>query len=337
MTLGVRSITSLYDYRSSVPQPKDLWLAKNHTEWSRIYMAQQHNYVPRVMDLFVSMSNSLIITEVLDSGLAMKVNFHLIGGLITEYQLCTQAPYAMVQDRGEKYGPDSSLQSRKRELETAIMKFHHVFSSHICASSIGSFIVSYLSMTLNASIKNIEILAGKAGVQESRDMYKLMKDWPETAEAREAIWHAGQVLRLFKLLDRLTSFQIIMAYHAGLVLFVYSVLSCVNGRVPAAQSDSILYLNDTSSAHAEEFIRNGSSEPMLRSDFRGTERINVPLLATKEAVEIISEVILNRSCNNEGLSPRLVNGLVKLLKDLASAIQIIEGNNFLLGLEPGVA
>lgn len=293
-------------------------------------MAQQYNYVPRVMDLFVSMPNMLLITEFLDSGLAMKVSFHLIGGLITEYQLSAQPPYAMV------HVPDST-QSRKRELETAIVNFHHVFSSHICASNIGSFIVSYLSMTLNAPIKNIEILAGKAGEQESRDMYQIMKDWPETAEAREAIWHAGQVLRLFKLLDRLTSFQIIMAYHAGIVLFAYSVLSRVNGRVPAAQTDLILYLNDASSSHVEEFIRNGSSEPMLRSDFRGTERINVSLFATEKAVEIISEVILNRSCNSEGLSPRLVNGLVKLLKDLATAIQIAEDDNSLLSLEPGVA
>ena len=331
MTLGVRALMSLFEYRPSVPQPKDLWLAKSHTEWSRIYIVQQHNYVPRVMDLFIPMPNILLITEFLDSDLAMKVSFHLIGGLITEYQLSTQPPYSMA------HGPDST-QSRKRELETAIMDFHHVFSSHICARNIGPFIVSYLSMMLNAPIRNIEILSGKAGEQEFHDMYQFMKDWPETAEAREAIWHAGQVLRLFKLLDRLKSFQVIMAYHAGIVLFAYSVLSCINGRIPATPTDSILHLNETSSSsHAEEFIRNGSCKPMLRSDFRGTERASVSLLATEEAVQIISEVILNRSCNSEGLSPRLVNGLVNLLKDLASAIQIVECNNFVAGLEPGVA
>lgn len=168
-------------------------------------------------------------------------------------------------------------------------------------------------------------------------MYQIMKDWPETIEAREAIWHAGQVLRLFKLLDRLTSFQIIMVYHAGLVLFAYSILSRVSGRVPvpAAYTDSVLYLNEVSSSDARDFIRNGSSEPMLRSDFRGTERVTTPLLTTEEAVEIISEVVLNRSYNCEGLSPRLVNGLVNLLRDLASAIQIAE-DDLLPGLEAEV-
>ena len=324
---------SLSDYCPSVPQPRDLWLARDHAEWSRIYLVQQHNcnYVPRIMDLFVSIPSIPVITESLDSGLAMKVSFHLIGGLITEYQLSAQQPHAMSQD-----GPDSTL-SRKRELKTVITKFDHVFSSHICAANIGCFIVSYLSMTLNVSIKNIETLAGKAGEQESRDMYKIMKDWPETVEAREAIWHAGQVLRLFKLLDRLTSFQIIMVYHAGLVLFAYSILSRVRGRVPVpvAYTDSAVCLNDVSSSDAGEFIRNGCSQPMLRSDFRGTQRVTTPLLTTEDAVEIISEVVLNRSYNCEGLSPRLVHGLVNLLKDLASAIQVAE-DDFLPGLESGV-
>lgn len=292
-------------------------------------MAQQQNYVPRVKDLFASTPNIPLITGCLDSGVAIKVSFHVIGGLITEYQLSSQPRHAMFRDCGGGYGLDRS-RSRKQELEAAIRNFHHVFNSHICASHIGSFTVSYLSMALNASINNIEILVGKAGEQESRDMYQIMKDWPETIEARVAIWHAGQLLRLFKLLDRLTSFQIIMVYHAGMVLFAYSLLSCVNGRVPA--SDSLFYLNDTPSTPIEEFVRDGSFEPMLRSDFRGTERVSVSLLATEEAVGIISEVILNKSCNCEGLSKRLVDGLVKLLKDLASAIRVVESNHF---HEPG--
>lgn len=159
-------------------------------------------------------------------------------------------------------------------------------------------------------------------------MYRLMKDWPDTTEAREAIWHAGQILRLFKLPDHLTSFQMIMAYHAGLVLFAYSVLSCVRGRLPSALGDSALCPNGVFSPMVEDFIRNGPAEPTLRSDFSGTERVIVSLYATKEAVDIMSEIILNRSCNSDNLSPRLVNGLVKLLQDLASAIQISRNDHF---------
>ncbi|KAF2204854.1 hypothetical protein GQ43DRAFT_109233 [Delitschia confertaspora ATCC 74209] len=322
MTLGIRALTTSSEYRLSAPQPKDLWSARNPAEWKRIYLSQQHNLEPRVMDLLASLPTISVMQGFLDRALAMKLMFHLIGGLITEYH----------QMHGDGISHEST-QSRKRELETAIRNFDHAFSRDICASYIGSFIVSYLSMTLKVSVGNIEVLVGKAGERESREMYRIMKDWPETSEAREAIWHAGQILRLFKLLYRLTSFQIIMAYHAGLVLFAYSVLSCVRGHFPTTQNASELCLNDMQSAHAEEFIRNWSTEPMLRSDFRGTERNVTSLLATKEAVEIMSEIILNKACNCEELSPRLVNGLVKLLKDLASAIQIIGGYPFPPGIQ----
>ncbi|KAH1587095.1 hypothetical protein KXX34_006876, partial [Aspergillus fumigatus] len=314
MTMGVRPTISLSDYRHAVPQPKDLWSARTATDWSHKYMAQQQSYVPRVIDLFVSMPNIPLIAGFLDSGLAMKVSFHLLGGLIIEHHLSTLTPFSMTQT---KSGDERGLESRKRELETAITSFHHVFSANIRASSIEGLIVSYLSMTLSACIKRVETLAGKAGEQESRDAYQDMQGWADTPDARKAIWHAGQVLRHFKSLDRLTSFQIIMVYHAGLVLYAYSVLACVSGRPTAAKSDSICYLNEGPSTQLEEFIRDGSFEPMLRSDSRDTDRASIPLVATKDAVEIISEIILNRACNCEGLSPRLVKGLAKLLQDLA--------------------
>lgn len=336
MTLGIKALTTFSEYRLSAPQPRGLWLARDATEWKRVYLSQQSNFVPRVMDLLSSMPTISAIKGFLDRGLAMKVIFHLIGGLITDYQLSTQA----LQGRSQTYEDGISLEStksRRKELEAAIRSFDEVFSRDICASHIGSFIVSYLSMTLKVSIGNIEILAGKAGEHESQEIYQVMKHWPETTEAREAIWHAGQVLRLLELLDRLTSFQIIMAYHAGLVLFAYSVLSCVHGLFPTSQSESVLCLNNnTTDDHAEEFIHNGSSEPMLQSDFPGTERVTVSLFATKEAMEITSEIILNKSSNHEELSQRLVNGLVKLLKDLASAIQLFRGGPFPPRCETGL-
>ncbi|KAL4892752.1 hypothetical protein BDV59DRAFT_202493 [Aspergillus ambiguus] len=321
MTLGIKASTTFSEYRVSAPLPRDLWLARNPTEWKRIYLSHQPNFIPRVIDLLYSMPTISAVQGFLDRGLAMKLLFHLIGGQITEYHLSAETLQKTNETQKAVIGRDT-LQSRKRDLEITIRAFDQVFSREICASHIGGFLVSYLKMSLKVSIVDIEVLAGKAGEHKSQEIYRVMKEWPETTDAREAIWHAGQILRLFKLLQRLTSFQIIMAYHAGLVLFAYSVLSRVQGRFPAPWSESVLCLNDTSSVHTEGFISSGSFEPILRSDFRGTDRVTAPLLATEEAVDIISEIILNRSCTFEELSPRLVNGLVKLLRDLASAIQI---------------
>lgn len=94
----------------------------------------------------------------------MKVIFHVIGGLI-KYQLSPQ-PVPINHTYEDGMGTEST-KSRKKELQNTIQDFQ-VFSKDICAPNIRSFIVSYLRMTLNASVGSIEVLAGKAGEFESR-------------------------------------------------------------------------------------------------------------------------------------------------------------------------
>lgn len=324
MTLGTRTLTAPSEYRLLSPHPKELWLARNPAEWKRIYLSQRPAYVPRVMELLVS--NPVIQDfhgAFMDRGLALKLNFHTICGSINDFHLSRRDDRDIQSGQNSSTGTSESSKIRRKELEAAIRNFQYAFNRDLGLHYIGTFLMSYLTMSLRASVADIEILVGKAGEHESREMYQHMKDWPNSTDAREAIWHAGQILQLFKLIDRLTSFQIIHSYHACLVLFAYSVLSSVHGRQSKAHIKRTICLNDfASTMQVEEYVHNVSSEPVLKTDFRGTKRATVSLLATKDVIEAASEIILNRACNCEELSPRLVNGLVKLLKELASAIQI---------------
>ncbi|KAI9371328.1 hypothetical protein BJX61DRAFT_543751 [Aspergillus egyptiacus] len=321
MTLRVRAATTFSDYRLLSPHPRELWLAANATEWRQIFLSRPTDYTPKVTDLMTSTPNVIALKGFVDKNLAIKLMFFLLGGWVLDYQLSTHklhGPNRLSQNDNDKL--------RRSELETAIRCFDRLFRTEICHSNIGSFTLSYLLMTLEVSIEEVELLMGKGGEQESHRMYQVMKDWPQTPGAREAIWHAGQILRRFKLLDRLTSFIVMMAYHAGLVLLAFSVLSRARGGGSATKNAAVLYLNGTAMSQAEIFIRDGSAEPMLQGDFRGTERATTSLFATKEVTDVISEIILNRACTCEDLSPRLVNGLVNLLRDLASAMQIFHND-----------
>lgn len=327
MTLGTRALTAPSEYRILSPHPKDLWLARNPTEWKRIYLAQRPAYVPRVMDILLSIPAVRDFQGAfMDEGLAIKLIFHTICGSITEFQLSRRDLRGFYSGQASGITIPESSEIRRKELETAVDNFEDAFNKsnkNIGARYIGTFLVAYLTMSLRVSVADIEVLVGKAGEHESREMYQYMKDWPDSVDAREAIWHAGQILQLVKLIDRLTSFQIIQSYHACLVLFAFSVLSTVHGRHPEERNKSKFCLNELASpSQAHAFIHDTSIEPILKTDHRGTERATVSLLATKEAMEAASEIILNRACSCEELSPRLVNGLVRLLKELASAIQI---------------
>lgn len=325
MTLGIKTSTSFSAYRWPSPQPKSLWLAQSAVEWRRVYPSHSHEYTPRVTDLLSSLPGITIAKGFVDRDLTVKLVFHLLGGLIIDHKSSSQ-----IFARGSIETGPSSVQERERELKSAIRNFDHAFRNDICASNIGSFIVSYLTMTLSVSIEDIEILFGRAGYEESKEISQLMENWVKTAGAREAIWNAGQMLRLIKYLGRLTSFQVVMAYHAGLVLFAYSVLTRGQGQIPSEYGLPNAVLNGGEDGGVDAFIQHGLADPTLQGDFRGTQRMSIPLRDTENLIDIVCEIILNRTCTCEDISPQLVNGLVKLLKAKMSSSRLPPAGSLLL-------
>ena len=316
MTLGTKTSTSISAYRWPTPQPKSLWLARSAVEWRRIYLSHSREYTPQVTDLMSSLPGFTVAKGFEDRNLTIKLVFHLLGGLIADHRLSSQVFAYGSMDKGP-----NSVREREKELKSAIRNFDEAFRSDIYGCNIRSFIVSYLTMTLSVSIENIEILSGRAGFEESQEMFEVMQDWGNTAGAREAIWNAGQMLRLIKHLDRLTSFQVVMAYHAGLVLFAYSVLSRAQRQLPREHGLPEVVLNGTEDDGVGAFIQHGLADPTLQGDFRGTERASIPLHDTDNMIDNVCEIILDRTCTCEHISPQLVNGLVKLLKGkLASVV-----------------
>lgn len=331
MTLNVRPSTTFFEYRLPSPHPRSLWLAKSATQWKELYLLRLPGRTPKVMELLASMPNISAAEGFCDTPHSIKLAFHLLGGMIVDHHLFATGFRSASLSGGENNELES-IRIRRMELKTTIQSFEQAFDRVLGAANIGLFIVSYLSMSLMVSIENIAILAGKEGEEESRRMYQIMKFWPQTPEAREAIWHAGQILRFFTLVECMTSFQIVIAYQAGLALFGYSLLTSIREdaithpqQIPNITTTTdlpILYLNGTSVTQVEAFIHDGSYKPMLQSSCRGADGpASTSLSDGCDVIQTVSEIILDRACNSDGLSPRLVNGLVKLLKDLGAAIR----------------
>lgn len=327
MTLGTRTSTIISEYHLTLPQPKLLWLAQSPREWRQIYLSSFSGRPLQMRNILPSLSVMLEPECFLDKDIALKLVFHIIGGLIVDNRESLQSLSAKVHV-AEGGNEPTSARIRQSELESAIDNFNAVFSKRLCPSNIGSFVVSYLLMALHASIKDIEILVGRKGEQESWEMYQAMKDWPNTPPAREAIWHAGQILRLFKVLDKITSFQVVIIYHAGLVLFAFSALSRIQQQQTVHVGPGLpgLLVNGDSTEEGKRFINEGSAEPMLLVDCRDNDHALISLLNTEAVVKIVSGIILDRACTCEWLSQRTVDGLVKLLTDLGSTVNTCNGD-----------
>ncbi|KFY83901.1 hypothetical protein V498_07877 [Pseudogymnoascus sp. VKM F-4517 (FW-2822)] len=324
MTLNIRPSTPFFEYRLPSPHPRSLWLAKSATEWKQLYLSRIPSRTPKVMELLASMPNISVAEGFSDTPHSVKLAFHLLGGMIVDHHLFATGFRSATLGGGENTELES-IRSRRVELKATIQSFERALIRVVGATDIAPLIVSYLSMRLMVSIENIAILAGKEGEEESRQMYQTMKFWPQTPEAREAIWHAGQILRFLTLVERLTSFQIVIAYQAGLSLFGYSLLTPIRDDAKIYKQQNaidlpILYINGPPVTQVEAFIHDGSYLPMLQNS---CGRIESPAAASLsdgcDIIRTVSVIISDRACKSVGLSPRLVHSLLKLLDDLGAA------------------
>lgn len=327
MTLNIRPSTCLAEYRLPSPHPHDMWLARSAEAWRESYLSfHQPGRTPRVTNLLAGMPTVSIHTGFMDRQHGKKLAFHILGGMIVDHHLLAGGFRSGLDNEDDDSGADESeresseppsVSARRRELSAAISNYETALHGEGFLD-IGSFLVAYLSMSLAVSVEDVEILFGKEGADESQRMRRQMRFWAGTSRGREAAWCAGQALRFFGLLKKVTSFHVVISYQAGLVLLAFAVL-----RNRDNMNASSLCLNSatltTSAAEVQEFAHRGSRTPKLCRLPLDDEYAPVGFEDPREVVDVVADIVLDRTCTCEGLSRRLVDGLLCLLKDLAAA------------------
>jgi hypothetical protein len=63
-------------------------------------------------------------------------------------------------------------------------------------------ILNVLLMNLHVSIDDLQLFAGREGEEQAKKIYPTLQQWVEGRDARQTLWHAGQVLREAMLFPR---------------------------------------------------------------------------------------------------------------------------------------
>jgi hypothetical protein len=171
---------------------------------------------------------------------------------------------------------------------------------------------------LNAPLDDIQLFAGIEGQEEARNAYVGLRDWAKTPSARQALWHAGQILRAAEVLPKalLSNFNAIAVYHAGLILWVYGFLK---RSITAEQGavDTAVILNGDDLLSARKFITLDRGIPAIKSS--GSQ--NPTQLSDVCGVMGSLTQLLRAHHDASEPSPPLVGNLVQLLEGLRSAIR----------------
>jgi hypothetical protein len=189
---------------------------------------------------------------------------------------------------------------------------------------------------LHVSFEDVQLFAGKEGDEEARRAYPLLKQWAETRESRQAVWHAGQVLRAATECHpkQLREFSAVALYHASLAFWAYAVVSRPSKSArrqppPASQHQppvadyERIWLDGEDGPDVQRFIAVGRGMPVIRDGTKGSgaeqEEKYAALSDVKAVMDITITILRQNETSDEKMSPPLVKNLSQLMRDLGNA------------------
>lgn len=167
---------------------------------------------------------------------------------------------------------------------------------------------------------DIQLFAGIEGQEEARNAYPALREWTKTSAARQALWHAGQILRAATSMPKplLCNFNAIALYHAGLILWGYGFLrrSTMDSSYSAGTTQLDVILNGNDPLPAKRFITSNRGIPSILSP---TSQASIRISDVSAIMDTLIHVLQAHHGTSEGSCSPLVGNLVQLLVGLRSA------------------
>lgn len=225
-----------------LPAPASLWRARSAEEWRDQYY--RHRLAGAQLPTFVSsMCDAQIMGAVRDQ-IDLDLTLYLVlmshWCLAWEYTQLSSANNAQASAHLEWAG--TTLAASKCQEITKLMDSFHaaIVEWRVFVPKEVHMISQLLRMNLCVAFEDLQLLAGKEGVEEARRVFPALKLWFRSSECRRAMYHAGQVLRVARRPAGLSpnassiatpdtpwlrDFNAVALYHAGLAFWVYGLLA----------------------------------------------------------------------------------------------------------------
>jgi hypothetical protein len=300
------------------PAHQDLWWAKTATDWKRAWFkhppTQQLGLVDylRVPQEIPSSYDARLPSLIILGGLWGRVSQHL--------------QMRAVSNPGQQLSAAMAL--TQQELLQSLGDFRsNILEAEDTPCSRSTLVLELMHMRIHASLEDIEMFAGRGSQEQAREAMPRLQKWVEGRDSRQAIWHAGQVLRAAATFDRgqICGFYAIAVFHASLVMWAYIVVAETKGGAKQSTSKDPVCLDGPACPAVQRFITLGKGCPSIGSR---TSR-PVPLSKPEAAMSIVMDTLggggdsserrLGESCQP------LVQNLCQLLRDIGRAAAAPKG------------
>lgn len=332
MALLTNPIISYAELAIPFPESPDLWHAEDAEQWKNIYLSRPRPQHHHQLSLVHFLREPIEVPDHYDVHFSRLIILHGIWGMIWQHSQLLTA----VSRPGHA---NAALALRHQDLLQVLQHFRiNLSAGHEAPCPQTSLFLELLPMYLHSSLDEIQLFAGREDLDDARRVLPSLQRWVDSSDSRQAIWHAGQVLRATRGFrpGQLRDFVTIAIYHASLVMWTYSIISqAMDGassrpKFPAAPTAQLpIQLDGPDAIAIQQFIAVGKGIPSVTRLGYGEDAAGagvVPLSDQEAVLDIVLDTLRgNFPCGlEEQAPPPLVENLIQLLRDLGKAARTVE-------------
>ncbi|KAJ0419693.1 hypothetical protein BJY00DRAFT_324227 [Aspergillus carlsbadensis] len=214
-----------------MPDPNHLWFAPTASEWrSRILSRPRLRGQPSLCENVLRL---LTDREMIAGDDPLTLSFFILHGLwamtwehrrLQDLVALTREEHQTTETEPPSLGGGAKIVKTLSRMSACIAELPE--TSMGAKRSEVAFILEFLNLTLHVPLDCLQAFAGKNGAQEAQLVCHLLQEWCPTKQARQAMWHGGQLIRAAKELppEKMRDIKVVLIYQTSLAFWAYGTI-----------------------------------------------------------------------------------------------------------------
>jgi len=223
-----------------------------------------------------------------------------------------------MKERTSQWGNGTMLMSSRHSELTKLLQYFRMSSVEDAKVTL---ILELLLMHLHLSLDDVHLFAGVEGEEEARRVYPSLVTWTKTTTSRQALWHAGQVIRAARTLrlGLICDFAAIAVYQASLAFWSYGIITRSTEPSPLSSHSVTAWLDGADDNGVQRWIINGKGNAAIKSTASVIGQSDVAAFVSNPDEVVVAIVGAMRKNHNDSRSPPLVDNLINMMEGLRKA------------------
>ncbi|EMC94132.1 hypothetical protein BAUCODRAFT_55242, partial [Baudoinia panamericana UAMH 10762] len=300
-----------------LPESEALWHSSSAESWKATYLrssAPRHERQPSLVDCIQDLDILATKDIFVDGRQASMAVLGAAWRMIWEYR---QLDGSIGPTYNNQWCNSNLLMASRHAELTKLLQCFRMCSVEDAKVTL---ILELLLMHLHMSLDDVQLFAGLEGEEEARRVYPSLVHWTRTTTARQALWHAGQVIRAARNLRQglICDFAAIAVYQASLAFWSYGIITRTTEPGPMLNQPVTAWLDTAEDTGVQRWIVNGKGSAAIRT-WAGTPPAET-LAFVGSPDEVVAAVVQVMRWNHaEARSPPLVDNLINMMDGLRKA------------------